>query len=584
MTTDFPAFGLADPLLRVLGQEGYEIPTPIQQEIIPALMDGRDVLGIAQTGTGKTAAFVLPLLHHLYKERKKPKPKTATVLMLAPTRELARQVAGNVETYGREMRLRTALVVGGVRYGPQTKKLSDGVDLLIATPGRLEDLMGMEAVSLTGTRYLVLDEADQMLDLGFAPVIARLAEAIPQPRQTALLSATMEKKVRQLALKFLDNPVEVSIGAAAKPVDRIAQSVVHVAPTNKRQALLSLLAREQTDRVIIFARTKFGAEKLALFLSKNDVKAGAIHGNKNQRQRERALDRFRDGKTPVLVATDVAARGIDVPAVSHVINFELPEVPEAYVHRIGRTGRAGQSGIAISLCGAGERVLLRDIEKLTGKPVPVETIEGIEPLDPGTDEPGDRPKRGRRPTRKSGPRGPRKPDRKPRQKRATDNADNAVSRDPATRAPTTRAQAGASDEARKPRKASQPNRPGKPTKSGKPSNAGSPGKFSKSGKPASKTAKPARDRSDAPQEAHKKSTDPASKKGPPKRKSGFKPGGAKSGGFKKGGPKGKGPKPGGAKGRGPKGKGANKPGSKKPGSGASAPGGRAQKRHRGPKN
>ncbi|MEL6378338.1 MAG: DEAD/DEAH box helicase [Pseudomonadota bacterium] len=436
MTTEFPAFGLADPLLRVLGQEGYETPTPIQSQIIPALMEGRDVLGIAQTGTGKTAAFVLPLLHHLYEERKKLTPKGATVLILAPTRELAKQVAGNVETYGRQMRLRTALVVGGLRYGPQTKKLSGGVDLLIATPGRLEDLISMKAVSLDATRYLVLDEADQMLDLGFAPVIARLSDLIPRPRQTALLSATMEKKVRRLALQFLENPVEVSIGEAAKPVDRITQSVVHVAPTDKRNALLALLAREETGRVIIFARTKFGAEKLALFLTKNDVKADAIHGNKNQRQRERALDRFRDGKTPVLVATDVAARGIDVPAVSHVINFELPEVPEAYVHRIGRTGRAGNSGIAISFCGPGERALLRDIEKLTDRKVPIETIEGITAPDMTGPDEGERPKRGRRPARKTGQRPARnarakfdrkpnsKPNSKPRQNR--DNAETAA--------------------------------------------------------------------------------------------------------------------------------------------------------------
>lgn len=374
--THFNELGLAEPVLRAVEREGYDTPTPIQAQVIPAMLNGFDILGIAQTGTGKTAAFVLPLLHGLAVTKPKALPKSCAALIMVPTRELARQVAESVETYGGAMPLKTAIVVGGVKYGPQIKRLSRGVDILIATPGRLEDLMSSDALTLENTHHVVLDEADQMLDLGFAPAIQRILGQLPEGRQTALLTATMEKKIRRLAQDFLNKPKEISVAPTSKPIEQIEQMVVHTMTSGKRPALISLLRREEVGQTIVFTRTKFGAEKLAKTLSQEGMSADAIHGNKNQRQRDRALNGFRKGKTQILVATDVAARGIDVDNITHVVNFELPNVAEAYVHRIGRTGRAGRSGHAISFCDASERGLLRDIERLIGTSIVVGELEG----------------------------------------------------------------------------------------------------------------------------------------------------------------------------------------------------------------
>ncbi len=369
LTSSFQSLGLAEPLLRALSDQGYSTPTPIQSQAIPPLLQGRDLLGIAQTGTGKTASFVLPLLHRLAASPVRPRPRTVRALILVPTRELATQVADSTATYGRHLSLTSTVVVGGVKPGPQIRALAGGVDVLIATPGRLLDHLGGKAVRLDAVETLVLDEADQMLDLGFLPAIKRIVAALPRDRQTALLSATMPKPIRTLAQDLLDEPVEASVAPAAKPIDRIDQTVRHVPKADKREVLVELLRCRSIDRAIVFTRTKRGADRVSQHLQKAGLVAVAIHGNKRQGQRDRALDAFRSGQAPILVATDVAARGIDIDGVSHVINFELPNVPEAYVHRIGRTARAGASGTAISLCDTEERGLLRDIERLIGQAI-----------------------------------------------------------------------------------------------------------------------------------------------------------------------------------------------------------------------
>jgi len=362
----FSDLGLAESLLRAVTAEGYETPTPIQAEVVPLLLEGRDVLGIAQTGTGKTASFVLPLLHRIASGERNRAPKTCEVLILTPTRELASQIADEIQRYSRFMQVSVALVVGGVRPGPQVRTLSRGVDIIVATPGRLLDHASSGVVSFGKTRAVVLDEADQMLDLGFLPAIRRIMSALPKRRQTILMSATMPKAIGQLAAQFLDNPEKVSVTPVSRPIERIAQSVIPVEAANKRNVLADILSGETVERAIVFTRTKHGADKVKRHLENAGLPAAAIHGNKSQGQRERALEAFRDGSAPILVATDIAARGIHVDDVSHVINFELPEVAEVYVHRIGRTARAGQSGVAISLCDPAERKLLRAIERLTG--------------------------------------------------------------------------------------------------------------------------------------------------------------------------------------------------------------------------
>ncbi len=340
------------------------------------MLAGQDILGTAQTGTGKTAAFVLPLLHGIATGRRHAGPKRCRALILVPTRELATQIAVSIRTYGQLVRPSTAIVVGGLKPGPQIRALASGVDIVIATPGRLEDHLGTGAIRLDRTATVVLDEADQMLDLGFAPAIRRILGQLPKDRQTVLLSATMPKQIRSLARDHLTRPAEIAVAPVSKPIERIDQSVLWTDRAAKRDRLIDLLSRTDVERAIVFTRTKRGADRVSRQLGKAGLSSAAIHGNKSQGQRDRALDAFRKAKVPILVATDVAARGIDIDGVSHVINYELPNVPEAYVHRIGRTARAGASGIAISLCDPSERGLLKDIERLIGRPLDAGKADG----------------------------------------------------------------------------------------------------------------------------------------------------------------------------------------------------------------
>ena len=365
--TKFDDLGLAESILRAIDAQGYTSPTPIQQGIIPTMAQSRDVVGIAQTGTGKTAAFVLPLLQRLADDPARARPKTCRFLVLAPTRELASQIYEQVKAYGRFIKFRTAIVVGGVKHVPQIRALKPGVDILIATPGRLEDHLTQKNTRIDAVETVVLDEADQMLDLGFMPAIRRLMGLLPADRQTVLLSATMPKQIRKLANDFLTDPDEVSVAPASKPIDRIDQHMMLVASSDKRAALMEVVGVSNVDRAIIFTRTKRGADRVCQHLQKAGHKAAPIHGNRSQGQRDRALADFKKGRITMLVATDIAARGIDIDDVSHVINYELPNVPEAYVHRIGRTARAGKSGVAVSFCDPSERKQLRDIERLIGR-------------------------------------------------------------------------------------------------------------------------------------------------------------------------------------------------------------------------
>lgn len=367
---NFDEAGLAEPILRAVKEEGYEAPTPIQREVIPHMKAGEDILGIAQTGTGKTAAFVLPLLTRLAEDRKKPAPHTCRALILAPTRELASQIADSVRTYGQYIGPSTAVIFGGVKPGPQLRALSRGLDIVIATPGRLEDHMSTGGIKLDATTTVVLDEADQMLDLGFAPAIRRILGKLPKVRQTVLLSATMPHQIRKLAKEFQTNPREISVAPVSRPIEKIEQSVRFLNSSSKRAALQEILSEKDIERAIVFTRTKRGADRVSGHLDKAGLSSAAIHGNKSQRQRERSLDGFKNGSIKILVATDIAARGIDIDGVSHVVNYELPNVPEAYVHRIGRTARAGKSGVAISLCDGTEQPYLRDIERLIGRKIP----------------------------------------------------------------------------------------------------------------------------------------------------------------------------------------------------------------------
>lgn len=369
--TEFSSLSLAEPILRAISDEGYTTPTPIQAEVIPAMLEGDDVLGIAQTGTGKTAAFVLPILNAINENHLPAKPKTCKALILAPTRELAAQIGDNIKTYGKHSRPSVAVIVGGAKIPPQIKQLGKGADIVVATPGRLLDHISSKAFRLNETHTVVLDEADQMFDLGFMPQIKRIMGYLPKQRQTVLLSATMPKAVRGLAQEFLNDPVEVTVTPNSKPIDRIDQKVMMVNAGLKREVLVDYLANSNMDRAIVFTRTKRGADKVCDHLDAFGFAAAAIHGNKSQNQRVRSLDGFRKGKVTVLVATDIAARGIDIDEVSHVVNYELPNVPEAYVHRVGRTARAGRSGEAIALCDGTERRLLRDIERLIKRKIDV---------------------------------------------------------------------------------------------------------------------------------------------------------------------------------------------------------------------
>jgi ATP-dependent RNA helicase RhlE len=367
----FTALGLNQPLLRALADENYSSPTPIQAKAIPALLEGRDLLGIAQTGTGKTAAFALPMLQKLGAAQTPPLPKGARALILAPTRELAVQIGEALKTYGRYTGLRVAVILGGVNQNTQVRAMARGVDILVATPGRLLDLVGQKHVRLDGVATLVVDEADRMLDMGFIRDVRKLVAGMPHSRQSMLFSATMPGDIARLAAEMMHDPVKVEVAPQGRTADRITQTLYYVPMAQKRQLLTQLLEDAAMNRVIVFTRTKHGANRVAQHLGKNNVDAEAIHGNKSQNARQRALDLFRKGKVRVLVATDIAARGIDIDDISHVVNFELPNEPESYVHRIGRTARAGGEGAAISFCDASERGYLRDIERLIGSRIEV---------------------------------------------------------------------------------------------------------------------------------------------------------------------------------------------------------------------
>ncbi|MFT8676004.1 MAG: DEAD/DEAH box helicase [Acetobacter sp.] len=370
--TTFSDLNLAAPLLQALADQGYETPTPIQAGSIPYLLQGRDLLGLAQTGTGKTASFALPILDHLLKNPGSAGPKQARVLVLAPTRELVAQISDSFKAYARHMRFSQAVVFGGVGQGRQVETMRRGVDVLVAAPGRLLDLIGQGHIDLSRLEVLVLDEADRMLDMGFVRDIRRIMSFVPEKRQTLLFSATMPRSIEDLSASLLNNPARVEVAPPSSTVDRIQQAVMFVNGTDsKRDALLTMVASNKVVRAVVFTLMKHEANKVAEFLNRNNVVAEAIHGNKSQGARERAMRGFRSGEVKVLVATDIAARGIDVDDVSHVFNYDLPNVPESYVHRIGRTARAGRDGWAVSLCDAEQRAWLKDIERTISKSIPV---------------------------------------------------------------------------------------------------------------------------------------------------------------------------------------------------------------------
>ncbi|MBL7852129.1 MAG: DEAD/DEAH box helicase [Cyclobacteriaceae bacterium] len=368
----FENLNLIEPILRALKQEGYEKPTPIQQQAIPVLLERRDLLGCAQTGTGKTAAFAIPILQLIHQdELYKKGPHGIKALILTPTRELAAQIGESFTAYGKYLRISHTVIFGGVGQKPQTDALRAGVDVLIATPGRLLDLMDQRYVKLDHIRFFVLDEADRMLDMGFIHDVKKVIARLPKVRQTLFFSATMPSEIASLANSILTNPVRVEVAPVSSTANTVRQEMYFVEKSNKRSLLLHLLRNEAIESALVFTRTKHGADRVAKDLVRAGVNAEAIHGNKSQNARIKALSNFKSRHTRVLVATDIAARGIDIDDLSHVINYELPNVPETYVHRIGRTGRAGASGIAISFCDSEEREYLRDIQKLITKSVPV---------------------------------------------------------------------------------------------------------------------------------------------------------------------------------------------------------------------
>ncbi len=366
--TSFNDLGLIEPILKAIGNEGYQKPTPIQSEALPPLLAGRDLLGCAQTGTGKTAAFALPILQSLYKSKTVGKP-VIRALILTPTRELAAQIAESFTGYGKYTGLRNVVIFGGVSQRPQEAALRKGADILIATPGRLIDLINQKIVKLSDISFFVLDEADRMLDMGFFPDVKRVISKIPKERQTMLFSATMPKEIAHLADSILNDPVKVAVTPVSSPVDAISQKIYFVEKRNKRSLLLYLMKDLSAPSVLVFTKTKHGANRVCKELLAGGVSADAIHGDKSQNARQSALTKFKKRQIKVLVATDIAARGIDISDLPYVINFDLPDVPETYVHRIGRTGRAGREGIALSFCDSEERFLLKDIEKLIGREI-----------------------------------------------------------------------------------------------------------------------------------------------------------------------------------------------------------------------
>jgi len=367
----FSDLGLSDPIQLALKSRNHLTPTPIQAKAIPELLKGSDVLGIAQTGTGKTAAFALPILHRLAQNRGNGKRRDPRALVLAPTRELAIQIGEEFAAYSKNLHLRQCVIFGGVKQNPQVNALKRGVDIIIATPGRLLDLMRQGFINLNAAGFLVLDEADRMLDMGFVRDVRKIVSALPYKRQSLLFSATMPKEIARLSGDMLRNPVRIEVTPQATPIECVTQSIYHVGAADKTKLLASIMDDPALSKVIVFTRTKHRANRVADKLGKCGVDAEAIHGNKSQGARQRALARFRAGEARVLVATDIAARGIDVDGVTHVINFELPNEPESYVHRIGRTARAGAGGAAVSFCDPAERAYLRDIERLIQRPLTV---------------------------------------------------------------------------------------------------------------------------------------------------------------------------------------------------------------------
>lgn len=367
----FKDLGLAEPILKALEQEGYSNPTPIQEQAIPILLQGKDLLGVAQTGTGKTAAFGIPILHHLYEgislRQNKRKIKA---LVVTPTRELAIQIGESFTAYGKHTGLRNTVIFGGVKQGQQVRALQNGVDILVATPGRLLDLMNQGYISFRDLEFVVLDEADQMLDMGFIHDIKKIIAKLPPKRQSLFFSATMPKSIVELSRKMLGDFERVTIKPEQATAEKVAQGVYFVSKSNKPKLLVHLLHEKPNDSVLVFSRTKHGANKIVKKLDQAGIRSAAIHGNKSQTARQKALGAFKEGKLKILVATDIAARGIDVDSLSLVVNYDLPNVSETYVHRIGRTGRANASGIALSFCMAEERPYLRDIEKLIKQEVP----------------------------------------------------------------------------------------------------------------------------------------------------------------------------------------------------------------------
>ncbi|HTE12105.1 MAG TPA: DEAD/DEAH box helicase [Chitinophagaceae bacterium] len=378
----FNQLQLIEPVLQALGKEGYTNPTPIQEKSIPIILEKRDLLGCAQTGTGKTAAFTIPILQlmHLQKEASKSSYHKINALILTPTRELAIQIGESIQAYGHYLSLRHQVIFGGVPQHSQVQNIRRGVDILVATPGRLLDLMQQGHVSLRDIQFFVLDEADRMLDMGFVHDVKRIIAKLPAKRQTLFFSATMPPEIQQLANVLLNNPVKVEVTPPASTVDLIEQAVYMVDKQNKQSLLIHLLQNKAIETVLIFTQMKHAADKLARLLNNAGIRTEAIHGNKSQNARQAALANFKARRTRVLVATDIAARGIDIDELAHVINYELPNVPETYVHRIGRTGRAGATGMAISFCDRGERIFLNDIEKLIRKKIPVATSSSFIPV------------------------------------------------------------------------------------------------------------------------------------------------------------------------------------------------------------
>lgn len=368
----FSDLELIEPVQHAITKAGYETPTPIQQQCIPHLLKGHDLLGCAQTGTGKTAAFALPIINNLVNAKERLQPKQVQALILTPTRELAIQIYDNFKTYSQFVHLKTAVVYGGVGITPQIRAVADGVNVLIATPGRLLDLINQNKVSIRQVNTFVLDEADRMLDMGFIHDIKKVLTMIPKMRQTLFFSATMPPEIEKLASTMLMKPIRVEVTPVSSTAEKVSQSVMFVEQSKKKDLLRHVLKDPQFYRVIVFTRTKHGANRVSDLLTKNKITSEAIHGNKSQNARQRALENFKNGKTQVLIATDIAARGIDVDGITHVINYEVPNIAESYVHRIGRTARAGASGIAISFCDIEEKSYIRDIEKLIGQKIPVE--------------------------------------------------------------------------------------------------------------------------------------------------------------------------------------------------------------------